>query len=153
MYQTRSFNKKMNVWYAYEVEYVWDELKQKKIQKRRCIGKIDPVTDQIIPNGKRGPGRINANSSNGVSDTVAGNNQEISGIDKSAESEQLEKSEGSCISKRKLEAKIHKLVRTMDMISQQMAVLARDLRSLTEEDDSDDEDEKENENENGKRIS
>lgn len=26
MYQTRSYNKRMNVWYAYEVEYVWDEL-------------------------------------------------------------------------------------------------------------------------------
>ncbi len=57
MYISRSYNKKMNVWYAYEVEYVWDEMKQKKVQKRKCIGQIDPDSDRIIPNGKRGPAR------------------------------------------------------------------------------------------------
>ena len=55
MYVTRSFNKRMNVWYAYEVDYVWDELRQKKVQKRRCIGKFDPETDQVIPNGSNQP--------------------------------------------------------------------------------------------------
>ena len=81
MYQTRSYNKRMNVWYAYEVEYVWDELKQKKIQKRRCVGKIDPVTDQVIPNGKRGPARITPNS-NGTAGTVNETNQSKAKSDK-----------------------------------------------------------------------
>ena len=51
---TRSFNKHTGTYYAYETTYVWDESRQKKIQKKRCIGQYDPETDEIIPNGKRG---------------------------------------------------------------------------------------------------
>ncbi len=51
---TRSYNKHTNTYYAYETTYVWDEKAQKKIQRKQCIGKIDPKTDQIIPTGKRG---------------------------------------------------------------------------------------------------
>jgi len=51
---TRSYNKHTNTYYAYETSYVWDEKTQKKVQKKRCIGKFDPETDEIIPNGKRG---------------------------------------------------------------------------------------------------
>ncbi len=74
MYISRSFNKRMNVWYAYEVDYVWDEFKQKKVQKRRCIGKFDPETDQVIPNGKRGHPRF-VPSPNGSADANQGANQ------------------------------------------------------------------------------
>jgi hypothetical protein len=52
---TRSYNKRSGVWYAYEVQYVWDEATKKKKAVRKCIGKFDPVTDEIVPNGKRGP--------------------------------------------------------------------------------------------------
>ena len=51
---TRSYNKHTNTYYAYETSYVWDEKAQKKVQKKQCIGKFDPETDEIIPNGKRG---------------------------------------------------------------------------------------------------
>lgn len=51
---TRSYNKHTNTYYAYETSYVWDEKAQKKVQKKQCIGKFDPETDQVIPNGKRG---------------------------------------------------------------------------------------------------
>ena len=51
---TRSYNKHTNTYYAYETSYVWDEEAQKKVQKKQCIGKFDPETDQVIPNGKRG---------------------------------------------------------------------------------------------------
>lgn len=51
---TRSYNKHTNTYYAYETTYVWDEKSQKKVQKKRCIGKIDPETDEVIPTGKRG---------------------------------------------------------------------------------------------------
>ena len=125
MYQTRSYNKRMNVWYAYEVEYVWDELKQKKIQKRRCVGKIDPVTDQVIPNGKRGPARITPNS-NGTAGTVNETNQSKAKSDKSQK---------SYITRRKLEAKIQKLARTMADLSQQIAILSRDLDTLTKDEE------------------
>ena len=51
---TRSYNKHTNTYYAYQTEYVWDEVAQKKVQKKQCIGKYDPETDEIIPTGKRG---------------------------------------------------------------------------------------------------
>lgn len=55
---TRSYNKHTDTYYAYETTYVWDEKAQKKVQKKRCIGKINPETDEIIPNGKRGRPRL-----------------------------------------------------------------------------------------------
>lgn len=51
---TKSYNKQNDTYYAYETEYVYDEAKQRKVQKRRCIGKYDPVTKEIIPTAKRG---------------------------------------------------------------------------------------------------
>ena len=51
---TRSFNKKNGIYYAYETTYEWDEKKQKKVQKKRCIGQFVPGTNEIIPNGARG---------------------------------------------------------------------------------------------------
>ena len=51
---TKSFNRRTNTWYAYETNYVWDETLQKKIQKRKCIGKFDPELNQIVKNGPRG---------------------------------------------------------------------------------------------------
>ena len=51
---TRSFNKHNGVYYAYETVYEWSEVKQKKVQRKRCIGQFVPGTDEIIPNGARG---------------------------------------------------------------------------------------------------
>ncbi len=52
---TRAYNKHTGVYYAYDVQYVWNEEAHKKVQVRKCIGKFDPETNQVIPNGKRGP--------------------------------------------------------------------------------------------------
>lgn len=51
---TKSYNKRMNTYYVYDTEYVWSEEKQKKVQKRHCIGKWDEATGKIIPTGTRG---------------------------------------------------------------------------------------------------
>ena len=51
---TKSYNRHTNTWYAYDTTYVFDETKNKKVQKRKCIGKYDPVTDCIIETGRRG---------------------------------------------------------------------------------------------------
>ena len=51
---TKSYNKQNNTYYAYETEYVYDEAKQRKVQQRRCVGKYDPVTKEIIPTARRG---------------------------------------------------------------------------------------------------
>ena len=51
---TRSYNKYTDTYYAYDTTYEWDEKQQKKVQRKKCIGKFDPTTGEIIPNGRRG---------------------------------------------------------------------------------------------------
>lgn len=51
---TKSYNKKTDTYYAYDTVYVWDESKQKKVPKRKCVGQYDPETWEIIPNSRRG---------------------------------------------------------------------------------------------------
>lgn len=51
---TKSYNKKTNTYYAYETTYEWSDEKQKKVQRKRCIGQFDPETGEVIPNGKVG---------------------------------------------------------------------------------------------------
>ena len=51
---TKSYNHQTNTTYAYETSYEWSDAKQKKVQKKRCIGQFDPATGEIIPNGRRG---------------------------------------------------------------------------------------------------
>ena len=51
---TKSYNKQTDTYYAYETTYEWSDEKQKKIQRKRCIGKFDPDTGEVIPNGKVG---------------------------------------------------------------------------------------------------
>jgi len=50
VYQT---NKKTGVTYAYESESYWDKEKQQSRAKRTCIGRVDPVTKQIVPTRPR----------------------------------------------------------------------------------------------------
>ena len=45
-------NTKSNTIYAYLNESIWDPDKKKCINKRKCIGHVDPETGQIVPNRK-----------------------------------------------------------------------------------------------------
>lgn len=51
---TKSYNKYTDTYYAYDTTYEWDEKRQKKVQRKRCVGKFDPATGEVIPNGKVG---------------------------------------------------------------------------------------------------
>lgn len=51
---TKSFNNKTGIYYAYETTYEWSDEKQKKVQRKKCIGQFDPETGEVIPNGKVG---------------------------------------------------------------------------------------------------
>lgn len=51
---SKSYNRHNGIYYAYETSYEWSEEKQKKVQKKRCIGQFVPGTNEIIPNGPRG---------------------------------------------------------------------------------------------------
>ena len=50
VYQT---NQKTGVTYAYESVSYWDKEKKQSRAKRKCIGKVDPETKEIIPTRKR----------------------------------------------------------------------------------------------------
>ena len=43
-------NRKSNTVYAYLNESIWDPEKKKCVNKRKCIGHVDPETGQIVPN-------------------------------------------------------------------------------------------------------
>ena len=49
------YNKKTGVTYVYESESYWDKEKQQPRNRRRLIGKIDPLTGEVVPTGS--PGR------------------------------------------------------------------------------------------------
>lgn len=46
-------NKKNGVTYVYESSGYWDKEKQQARNRRKCIGKVDPVTGEIIPSKKK----------------------------------------------------------------------------------------------------
>ena len=51
----QQYHKDTDTTYVYETESYWvPELGQSR-SKRKCIGKIDPATGEIVPCGKRGP--------------------------------------------------------------------------------------------------
>lgn len=51
----QQYHKDTDTTYVYESESYWvPELGQSR-SRRKCIGKIDPVTGEIVPCGKRGP--------------------------------------------------------------------------------------------------
>ena len=52
VYQT---NKKTGITYAYESISFWDKEKKQSRAKRKCIGRVDPETRQIIPTRKKKP--------------------------------------------------------------------------------------------------
>ena len=52
---SKSYNKQNGVTYVYEVvENYWDKEKKQSRSKRKLIGKIDPVTGEIVPTFSRG---------------------------------------------------------------------------------------------------
>ncbi|MBQ1340976.1 MAG: hypothetical protein IIY33_00700 [Erysipelotrichaceae bacterium] len=52
---SKSYNKQNDVTYVYEViENYWDKEKKQSRSKRKLIGKIDPVTGEIVPTSSRG---------------------------------------------------------------------------------------------------
>ncbi len=55
VYQT---NKKTGITYAYESVSYWDKGKKQSRAKRKCIGRVDPETRQIIPTRKKRPPEV-----------------------------------------------------------------------------------------------
>jgi len=60
-------NKKLGITYVYESHSYWDKEKKQPRNERKLIGKLDPVTGEIIPTGK--PGRWGSGKSNSSKQT------------------------------------------------------------------------------------
>ena len=110
---TKSYNKHTDTYYAYDTTYIWNEDKQKKVQKKVCIGQYDKEGN-IIPNARRGrPSRNVSSNIKEVDPTEQAHylldmgeiNQAVTDI--LSEIHQIEKSLGSLASKsRELESKV-----------------------------------------------
>lgn len=51
---SKSYNKRNGVTYVYEViENYWDKEKKRPQSKRKLIGKIDPVTNEVVPTSRK----------------------------------------------------------------------------------------------------
>ena len=50
----RQYHKDTDTTYVYESISYWDAEKQQSRSKRKLLGKVDPLTGEIIPTGKRG---------------------------------------------------------------------------------------------------
>ena len=80
---TKSYNRRLNITYVYDTTYVWSEERKRKVQKRKCIGHVDPVTGETKPNGKVGRRPIRKKE-----DPIAEKD-----IEKAVEKEKIEKAE------------------------------------------------------------
>lgn len=54
MAQIRQYNRATDTTYVFESQSYWDPDKRQSRSKRRCIGKIDKETGEIVPTGGRG---------------------------------------------------------------------------------------------------
>ena len=50
----KQYHKDTDTIYVYESTSYWDAEKGQSRSRRKCIGKIDPATGEMIPTGKRG---------------------------------------------------------------------------------------------------
>lgn len=65
MSRVKATNKKTGITYVYESESYWDKEKKQPRNRRKLIGKIDPVTGEIVPTrsqAKREKNTANINS-------------------------------------------------------------------------------------------
>ncbi len=49
----KQYHKDTDTTYVYESESYWDPEKKQGRSRRKCIGKIDPETGEIVPTGRR----------------------------------------------------------------------------------------------------
>jgi uncharacterized protein YcbK (DUF882 family) len=62
---SKSYNKQNGVTYVYEViENYWDKEKKQSRSKRKLIGKIDPVTGEMVPTSSKGRPRKTEDAEN-----------------------------------------------------------------------------------------
>ena len=67
----KSCSKQNNTAYLHEQDYKWNPETKRPEGTRKLIGKLDPVTGEMIPTGKRGrPKKVSSDSGKSVSQPI-----------------------------------------------------------------------------------
>lgn len=64
----KQYHKDTDTIYVYESTSYWDAEKGQSRSRRKCIGKIDPATGEMVPTGKRGRQKNESTASNSDED-------------------------------------------------------------------------------------
>ena len=115
---TKSYNKQTDTYYAYETTYEWSDEKQKKIQRKKCIGQFDPNTGKVIPNGKVGRPSVSRQLTKSVNNDNA-----------DTQSQYINQK-----NIRNLVSKLNRIEETLRLLSSEVQELHSELLSLSAED-------------------
>ncbi len=113
------YHKDTDTTYVYESISYWDPEKQQSRSKRKCIGKIDPVTGEIVPTGKRGRRKSAAPS--------PADDARVSKLD-----EQLDKAKAEIAALKSRNAELSDKVRQLTHENQQLTGTVKKILSLSE---------------------
>lgn len=70
----KGYDRRTGTTYVYHSVSYWDPVKKRPSAHRRCVGKIDPITGEIVPTGKPGrPKKAKTTEDVPVTDKPAGN--------------------------------------------------------------------------------
>lgn len=123
----KHYDKRTGITYVYESESYWDKEKKQPRNRRKMIGKIDPITGEIVPNGPRGRRKKEAaeSTSAGVSSGLNSSQASSSGGD--YEKQLLEKD----LRIRQLTQENAALTAQNERLKKQYLLLMKDLKDIT----------------------
>ncbi len=122
----RSYDKKTGVTYVYKSESSWDPVTKMPRPKRTCIGKIDPVTGEIVPTGKRGrPKKENSqpeNDDSSAASRIENLENQVQELTKLVEQQQAEH---TLLTARleSYDSKMRKVISTIDGLGETLSAL------------------------------
>ena len=124
----KSYDKKTGTTYVYSSEYQWDPKNKRSAPRRRCIGKLDPVSGVVIPTGKRGRPK-KATSDAGISHKVGVPPESSAEIEKQL-SDALLRIQREEIRSKGLEAKVDELRAENQQLKRKLNACLTSLSSL-----------------------
>lgn len=115
----KQYHKDTDTTYVYESTSYWDPEKKQARSDRKCIGKIDPETGDIVPTGKRG--RKKSNTTPSSSDDTA-----VSKLNK-----QLDKAKEDIVSLKAQNADLSERIKVLTKENQQLTSAVQKIWSLS----------------------
>ena len=114
----KQYHKDTDTTYVYESTSYWDPVKKQSRSKRRVIGKVDPITGDIVPTGKRGGNRRSRTGDSKKLSAVGGDNGDQTSSLKKRLAECLKENEQMKKELRKLRSENSRMAATMKKINE-----------------------------------